>query len=256
MGAATTSRVPDGSRATARRERPARKRFRSARRRLGSLGLRLFAPGALALLARTWRTEILGAENLAAAERHPGRLLALWHGRMLVPFPHHRGAGMCVLVSPSDDGSLAVPLLERYGQRVVRGSTNKASARALRELLGELERGGTVVITPDGPRGPRHSMNEGLAWLARATGFPVLPCGFVCDRAWTLRSWDRFTIPKPRARLALVYGEPLFVAERGPEVLAEATAQIRRRMLAAEARGFQHLGVTGDLGAACTEVAP
>ncbi len=194
-------------------------------------------------MARTWRTDVLGGEHLESTARHPGRLLALWHGRMLVPFHHHRGADMCVLVSPSDDGSLVTSLLERFGQRVVRGSSNKASARALRELLSELRAGGTVVITPDGPRGPRHSMNPGLAWLARATGFPVLPCGFVCDRAWSLRSWDRFTIPKPRARLALVYGEPLFVgAQGGEEELARATLEIKRRMLAAEERGFRHLG--------------
>lgn len=154
---------------------------------------------------------------------------------------------MCVLVSPSDDGSLVLPLLARFGQRAVRGSTNKESARALRTLLAELRAGGSVVLTPDGPRGPRHSMNAGLAWLARATGFPVLPCGFVCDRAWRLRSWDRFTIPKPRARLALVYGEPLHVpAGGGPAALDEATAEIRSRMLAAEERGFAHLGVERD----------
>jgi len=194
-------------------------------------------------MARTWRTDVLGAEHLESTARHPGRLLALWHGRMLVPFHHHRGAGMCVLVSPSDDGSLVTSLLERFGQRVVRGSSNKASARALRALLGELRGGGTVVITPDGPRGPRHSMNPGLAWLARATGFPVLPCGFVCDRAWSLRSWDRFTIPKPGARLALVYGEPLGVApQSGEDELARATEEIKRRMLEAETRGLRHLG--------------
>jgi len=214
-----------------------------ARRRAGATALHLFAPTVLRLMARTWRTDVLGAEHLESTAAHPGRLLALWHGRMLVPFHHHRGADMCVLVSPSDDGSLVTSLLERFGQRVVRGSSNKSSARALRSLLGELKAGGSVVITPDGPRGPRHSMNPGLAWLARATGFPVLPCGFVCDRAWTLRSWDRFTIPKPWARLALVYAEPLFVAAEGGEAeLASATAEIKRRMLDAEERGFRHLG--------------
>lgn len=209
--------------------------------------LPLFAPPTLRLLARTWRTEVLGAEHLAATARCPGRLLALWHGRMLVPFHHHRGANMCVLVSPSDDGSLVTSMLARFGQRVVRGSSSKSSARALRALLTELQGGGTVVITPDGPRGPRHSMNSGLAWLARATGFPVLPCGFVCDRAWTLKSWDRFTIPKPGARLALVYGEPVSVSrDGGEEELARATDEIKRRMLDAEARGFRELGREAD----------
>ena len=166
---ATTSGISDPRSADPRRERPWRKRYRVARRRAGATALRLCGPTALELMARTWHTDVLGAEHLESTARHPGRLLALWHGRMLVPFHHHRGAGMCVLVSPSDDGSLVTSLLERFGQRVVRGSSNKASARALRALLGELRAGGTVVVTPDGPRGPRHSMNPGLAWLARAT---------------------------------------------------------------------------------------
>jgi hypothetical protein len=186
---------------------------------------------------------VLGAQHYRSVG-DGGFLLALWHGRMLVPFQHHRGRDMCVLVSPSDDGSLVTGMLARCGHRVVRGSTNQASARALRALRAELERGGAIVITPDGPRGPRHTLNPGLAWLARATERPVLPCGFVCDRAWHLRSWDRFTIPKPGARLALVYGEPLAVGRDAD--LDAATAEIARRMHAAEAAGFAHLGVEAD----------
>lgn len=255
---ATTSAPEEG--ATAERARPTlRKRARKARRRVNAFLMRMFAPTMLRGLARTWRTDVIGQEHFDAVtapdprgepddEGNGGRrgfLLALWHGRMLVPFHHHRGLDMCVLVSPSDDGSLAVGMLERFGHRVIRGSSSRTGARAVREMLTELKTGSPIVITPDGPRGPRHSMNQGLAWLARATGFPILPCGFVCDRAWHLNSWDRFTIPRPGARLALVYGEPISVARKG-EDLDRVTDEIARRMHAAEAAGFAHLGVGGD----------
>lgn len=211
------------------------------------MALKVFAPTLLRGLARTWRTEVVGQEHYDAAGKDRGFLLALWHGRMLVPFHHHRGRNMCVLVSPSDDGSLVTGMLARFGHRAIRGSTNKASAQALRAMLTELRDGSAIVITPDGPRGPQHTTNLGLAWLARATGHPVLPCGFVCDRAWHLNSWDRFTIPKPRARLALVYGEPVFVGrDRSDAELQAATDEITRRMHAAEAEGFARLGVEGD----------
>ena len=90
-------------------------------------------------------------------------------------------------------------------------------------------------------------MNEGLAWMAKQTGFPIVPCGFVCDRAWRLNSWDRFTIPKLRARVRLRYGEPVRVAaDAGDEALARATTEVRARMLEAERLGFEELGVEGD----------
>jgi len=148
-----------------------------------------------------------------------------------------------VLVSPSDDGSLVTELIERFAFKVIRGSSNKSPARALRSMLEALKGGATMVITPDGPRGPMHSVNPGPAWMARKLGCPILPCGFVADRAWRLRSWDRFTIPKYGSRVRLVYGEPIWVAPDADETgLEEATQLMRERMLAAERRGFEDLG--------------
>jgi len=83
--------------------------------------------------------------------------------------------------------------------------------------------------------------------MARATGFPVVPGGFVCDRAWHTRSWDHFAVPRFGARLAIAYGEPVRVAREASDAeLGTATDEIRRRMLAAEEAGFAHLGVERD----------
>jgi len=177
----------------------------------------------------------------------PGRLGTLWHGRMLLAMRAHANKGHRVLVSPSDDGSLVTALLDRFGYGTIRGSSKKNPARALREMLGHLGKGGTIVITPDGPRGPRHSANPGPAWIARTTGFPIVPCGFVCDRAWRLRSWDRFTIPKVGAHIALVYGDLLFVPPTATDDdLLRATEEMGRRMIHAEEEGFRRLGGVPD----------
>jgi lysophospholipid acyltransferase (LPLAT)-like uncharacterized protein len=221
-----------------------KKPFRIARRNLGAALLPAFGPSGLRALARTWETELLGEEHLRAAERAPGRLLALWHGRMLVGTPQHAHRDYTVLVSPSDDGGLMDLILRRFGYRVVRGSTSQGGARALRELLGRLREGGTIVLTPDGPRGPRQGMNSGLAWMSSRAGYPVVPVGFACDRAWHLSSWDRFTIPRPHARIATAYGPPLRVPpDAGGAALEEATWEIRARLLAAEERARTHLGL-------------
>ncbi len=224
-----------------------RRRMRIIRRKIGGVLLPALAPGFLRLVSRTWKVEHLGFENYERAMALPGRLATLWHGRMLVPMRAHANHGHRVLVSPSDDGSLVTMLLERFGYATIRGSSNKNPARALREMVEYLAGGGTIVITPDGPRGPRHSVNPGPAWIASATGYPIIPCGFVCDRAWHLRSWDHFTIPKFGARVALVYGELLFVpSDASDEHLREATQEMRERILRAEEEGFRHLGRNPD----------
>lgn len=224
-----------------------RRRIRRARRKLGALLLPHLAPPLLRTLARSWKVDILGAEHWDAAYASPGMLATMWHGRMVLGMPPGAGKGLSVLVSPSADGRLVPPLLERFGYSWVLGSSNKNPARAVREMLERLKAGGRIVITPDGPRGPRHSTNPGPAWMARATGFPILPVGCVADPAWHLSSWDHFTIPKWGARLVVNYAEPIFVpAETSDEALDGVTAEMRRRMIEAEEAGFRHLGVAPD----------
>jgi len=167
---------------------PMRRRIRRARRRIGAALIPTFAPPVLRLLSRTGKIDVLEPEHFSEAARHPRWLATLWHGRMLLGLPAYGDQALRVLVSPSGDGDLAATLLGRFRYEVIRGSSNKSPARALREMLRELKRGGSIIITPDGPRGPRHSMNPGPAWMSRATGFPVLPCGFAVDRSWHMNS--------------------------------------------------------------------
>jgi hypothetical protein len=114
-------------------------------------------------------------------------------------------------------------------------------------MLSALGSGSVLIITPDGPRGPVHTMHGGLAWMARATGNPVLPIGFACDRAWYARSWDRFAIPRPWARVVMIYEEPILVDPSLADAeLAAASQRIRDALLRAERRGFEMLGMEPD----------
>jgi len=218
--------------------------------------MRVLGPGFVRALSKTWKTEVLGREHLGEAAnadpraRHgtdAGCMIAIWHGRMLVGVEYGRKSDWSVLVSPSADGEISERMLRAFGFRVVRGSSSRGGARALREMLAELNSGNVVVLTPDGPRGPRHSMNPGLAWMSRATGFPIVPLGMVSNRAWHLSSWDAFTIPKPFARVAFVYGEPVQVPREASEAeLEAATELIRARIFECERRGLAHVGAPED----------
>lgn len=239
--------VSEAEAAREARRKKRRSRVRHARRKLGAVTLPVLAPGLLGSLARSWRLEELHRERFDVGFESSGRLITLWHGRMLMGMTKHRGVGHRVLVSPSDDGSLVVPLLRRFGYGVIRGSSNKRPERALREMLRGLKEGGSIVITPDGPRGPHHHVNPGPAWMASVTGFPILIVGAACNRAWRLNSWDHFTIPKPRARVVLSYGEPLWVPRGADDAaLREASDVLQQRLIAAEEAAFRHLRVEQD----------
>jgi lysophospholipid acyltransferase (LPLAT)-like uncharacterized protein len=200
------------------------------------------------LLSKTWRATWEGRENIVAARGDGGgHFVTIWHGRMIVPMAHHRGVGWKVLVSQSGDGDTIAAILRRFGYGVIRGSASRGGARALREMLAALREGSVLVITPDGPRGPIHAVHPGLVWMARATGYKIVPGGFVADRAWHLKSWDRFTIPKPFARVAFVYGPPIAVArEASTAELESASGRIAEAMHVCERRAFEMLGRTGE----------
>lgn len=232
------------ARTAAGRNRPRLQRWRRLRRAAGSWLLATLAPWLVRLLACTWRITCSGDAGCTLQRSGSPWLVAMWHGSMLtlMPLRHHRGRGIGVLVSPSDDGALAAVALRHFRYRIVRGSLSRGGASALRSMQDLLAHGGQLVLTPDGPRGPRHTMNVGVAWLARGTGAPILPVGCAVDRAWRLRSWDQFTIPKPFARLHVHYGEPVLVdAAVGDDELEQLAESLRTRLLAAEQQAAARL---------------
>jgi lysophospholipid acyltransferase (LPLAT)-like uncharacterized protein len=223
--------------------RPRKRKFRHALRRAARNVVLWLGPPLLRALSRTWRLTVLGSENLEGAlADHRGHFMALWHGRMVIGLNYHRSRSWYALVSASQDGDILGGLLERFGYRLVRGSSRRGGAKAVREMLGVLGDGAVVIITPDGPRGPRHAMNPGITWLARASGFPIVPIGFACARAWHAPSWDRFTLPLPWTRVVMVYDRPVEVPREGGEPeLAAASEAVREGLLRAERRGFELL---------------
>jgi len=95
---------------------------------------------------------------------------------------------------------------------VIRGSSNRTGARAIRDLYQVMAKEKiSPVNTADGPTGPAFAFKPGAVMLAQLTGYPVLPMAYAAERAWELGTWDRFRIPKPFSRIAVVIGEPRHV---------------------------------------------
>ncbi|MGD9904874.1 MAG: lysophospholipid acyltransferase family protein [Vicinamibacterales bacterium] len=181
----------------------------------------------LRLLALTWRVETVGAEHLAAAgDGGAGTIYALWHGRILHCLWYWRDRGIVVVTSENFDGEWIARIIRRFGFGTARGSSSRRGARVMRELLRTVGQA-PVAFTVDGPRGPREVVQPGVAWLARATGHPVVCVHAEADRAWTLRSWDRTQIPKPFSRMVMAIG-PVVQLERdsGPDAVDAARRAI------------------------------
>ncbi|MEM9379828.1 MAG: lysophospholipid acyltransferase family protein [Planctomycetota bacterium] len=232
----------------ARRNGPIRRRFRDLRRRVTAPLVPLLVPAFLRVLARTWRLRIANPERRRDVLEAPdGCISVLWHGRMATAAPVFAGVNTVILVSMSGDGELANQLLQRLGYRTLRGSTSKYGVRALKSMRDMLKGGGAVAITPDGPRGPRHRVNRGAAFLARDSSLPILPFGFAASRAIRLHSWDRFMVPLPFSRVQVVMGEPIRVAPDASDAdLVACSETIRESLLAAETEAFAAIGEEVD----------
>lgn len=178
---------------------------------IGAPARTLLAVGGLALrmLARTWRYEVRNGQAIASLRdaRRPF-IFSLWHGQLLPLLWHHRNEDIAVLISEHRDGELVARVADSLGYRLIRGSTSRGGERALLGLVRDLREGREVAVTPDGPRGPARKYAPGALIAAQRAGAPILPIAAHATRAWRLRSWDRFMIPKPFARVIVAYGNP------------------------------------------------
>jgi lysophospholipid acyltransferase (LPLAT)-like uncharacterized protein len=182
----------------------------------------------------TWRVD--GARHYDALVRS-GRppILALWHGRILPATLYWRDRGIVAMTSQNFDGEWIARLMRRFGFRAARGSTSRGGSRALVQLRRELAAGHAAAFTIDGPRGPARVAQRGAAFLAGATGHPVLPFHVEADRHWTARSWDGSMVPRPFSTVAVAIGEPFVVEGTGDTAIDAGTRELERRLQRLEA---------------------
>lgn len=220
-------------------QRVSTRRLTLARRILYALA----APLLLVIIRLWWAScrvvRVVGAEQLEQALASHGSLLpCYWHQHELFCSRYllqqrTRGLVPGFLVSPSVDGEVPAKIAARLGARVIRGSSTRTGARALRDYYRLLvDEGVSPVITPDGPTGPPHRFKPGGLWLAQLSGRPLLPMAFAATRAWRF-GWDRFVLPWPGSRIAIAVGEPVLVGRELALSDAACAAQMQQQMEAA-----------------------
>ena len=166
-------------------------------------------------------------------------IFAAWHSQLVLTTFNHKDMNICGLVSKSKDGEYLARMLTNLGFKTVRGSTSSGATRSLLKLIIYAKKGFSIAITPDGPKGPRHKVQNGVIFLAQKTGFPIIPMGTALSKKIVFNSWDKFQLPLPFARAILVYDKPFFVslddnldakAKELKEILNNLTLQAKKNI--------------------------
>lgn len=138
-------------------------------------------------------------------------VLAFWHGQMLLGWFLQRNKNFTALISKSKDGDLLEKILKHWKYNVVRGSSSKGGDVALGIMIDYAKNKDSVVITPDGPRGPMNKMKAGAVITAKKSKVPLILVGIGYKRKRVLKSWDKFEVPKFFSAAKTVYSDPFYV---------------------------------------------
>ncbi|DAB30391.1 MAG TPA: hypothetical protein CFH84_04120 [Sulfurimonas sp. UBA12504] len=159
-------------------------------------------------------------------------IFACWHGELLMLpylYAHYRKSPHAkVLISSHFDGALISKTIQYFGLGTIAGSTNRNAVRVLIEAIKTIKEGYDIGITPDGPKGPRHEVADGIIVMAQKTKAKIVLVEIKPTKFWRLRSWDKFTIPKPFGTLHYFTSDMLDVSEME---LEEARIVIKEGLL-------------------------
>ena len=168
----------------------------------------------------------------ASPDRRQSFIYPIWHETLLVPTYFYRKDRGHVLVSNSRDGEYITRIIQRLGWQVIRGSSSRGGATAVRHLLETAEQTDRffLAVTADGPRGPRRQLKKGVLYLASRTGMGIAPSFAACDRPWRARSWDRFMLPRPFSRARICVAAPIYL----PAGISEADFSVYQERVQSE----------------------
>ncbi|MCB0318027.1 MAG: lysophospholipid acyltransferase family protein [Bdellovibrionales bacterium] len=178
----------------------------------------------LASIKSTLRwTNIKNAEDNCFWEFSEPGICAFWHDQQLMmpwlflDFKGDSNRNIYMLISQHRDGRLVASAVERLGIKTIAGSSTRGGKEAIFRLAAKIRKENFVAITPDGPRGPRHKVKDGVIRLAQLTGAPIYPVAIEVKRAWEFSSWDRMRLAKPFTKATRVIGDPIYVPRQIPK---------------------------------------
>lgn len=133
---------------------------------------------------------------------------------MLAGWYLFRNSKAASLVSQSKDGEILTRILDKWGYKVIRGSSSQGGKESLAELTAISKQGYKAIVTPDGPRGPKEEIKNGVLKLSFETGKPIIPVKIIYKNKFVLdKSWDNFEIPYPFSKCEAQFGKHFYYNE-------------------------------------------
>lgn len=223
----------------------------------------------MSILSHTMRWRVEGIEHVRKLWTSPqGWIAATWHSRIMMmpviqivyrpkwPKPPHPAT---LMVSPSRDGEFTNRAGRWLGLGIIRGSASgrkgkdKRGLAAAREALEVMNKGGCIVITIDGPKGPPEVVGMGAIRLAQQMNAPIVIYGLSAN-AKRLKTWDRLLWPNPFARAAVVIPEPIPTSKDMDS--EELRQRVERALKEATARADELAGLAPEARPAASSAPP
>ena len=141
-------------------------------------------------------------------------ILAFWHNQLMtIGFAWKTQKKINILASGHSDGRFGA-IVGKYFNLNNIPTHNKNKKFSLRNIFKLLHQKTYIGITPDGPRGPKEKVSEGIIKIAKASGIPIIPIGFCSSKNFRLKSWDSFLITLPFSKCCFVWGKPIKIPKK------------------------------------------
>ncbi len=188
------------------------------------------------LITKFCRRQIIyhGSARSVMCDKKPA-IIACWHSRFMPMLAIRAYGGFQAVTSAHKDGNYMQMILEHYGHSAIRGSSRKHATQAMRDILRIKPTEIRLVITPDGPLGPKFKVKGGLVRVAHKFKVPVVPMCYSATRAAVLKTWDRFLVPIPFiSKIIIEFGDPVDYKSLSSEedlegILLAQTKQLDKR---------------------------
>ena len=165
-------------------------------------------------------------------------IYAMWHANQFLVHGIEDKAHLSILISNSIDGEIVSRTCEKWGFRVVRGSSGKKGAvESTMQMISRLKDGESVAIMVDGPNGPLHKIKNGVIKLAQKTGAPIVTANWYSPQKTfiDLPSWDKMKTPLGSCNIINTYGKPIYISENASdEEITRTKEEIKRQLFELE----------------------
>lgn len=140
-------------------------------------------------------------------------ILAFWHSQLLMINSSWKdNKKLNILASGHSDGQFGATIANYLGANTITISDKKRKIN-IRPIFDLLKNNHCIAITPDGPRGPKEKVSEGIIKIAKQSKVPIIPIGFWSSRNFTLNSWDSFLITLPFSKCTFVWGKAIIIPD-------------------------------------------